>query len=280
MVRLASAFLVALIHVQAFAACEVPASSDWAFARALFKSDMTLIEKRSALVDACSELSRQWSSGEYVQTPQTVPYLALRAISSVWLTYRTAASAFTILGGTEVQDAFKARLQEIRKDPRPLNRIQQVYEAVLYYQGDIQGTFTLDNPGQMLDRVRQTGVGGTCRDFATLLYWSLLQVARPNGYESQLGELDENSFSVDMPTGVGNQNGKWSREVHVWVRVNVPKRRNGQLSFESYDLDTTNYRSRFTPLMVRFQGVSDVELSRLHGRCMEILECLNSALQN
>lgn len=278
MFRWVTAFFIFTVHFYAFANCEIPADADWAFARALFKSEMSLLEKRSALVDACAELDRRRASGEYVQTPQSVPYLALRALSSVWVNYRSAASAFTILGGSAVQEAFKARLDEIKKDPRPMARIQQVYESVLFYQGDTQSHYTLDNPGQMLDRVKETGAGGTCRDFANLLYWSLLQVARPSGVESRLGEMGETSFSVELPTGVGDINGQWSGEVHVWVRVNIPKRRHGQLVFESFDLDTTNYKSRFTPLMIRYQGLSDQELSRLHGRCLEIVQCLNSVL--
>lgn len=182
------------------------------------------------------------------------------------------------LNGSEAQRKFQARLDEIKKIENPMDRVRKTYELVAKTQGfyDTQNMYEARNlsPGNLIDRAAEKGSAGVCRDFASLLQWSLLQVAKhPSSKSDTLGPNDFSSkFTVGDVPGVGGwRNGSG----HAWVRVNLPQFENGQLKrFNTFDVDTTLYPQKFTPLMPRRSGLTPENKFNFLSECKQVSSCL------
>lgn len=240
------------------------------------------IEKSATLVNACDEL----------QTPEmTKGKTILGAAVNSFMTKVAfgitghATGAFDNLNGSQKQKSFRAELEKIKQIPNSMDRIKQVYDLVVrtqgHYDDDNMGKknvltgkviFT-DAPSNIINAAEKTGTGGVCRDFASLLQWSLLQVAR--GPHSKNSALEPNDFSSEFITGYVPVNGGTGG--HAWVRVHLPQYNStGQLTgFNNFDLDTTFY-SDFSPLFPRLSGLSPENQQRAVRECTQIISCLYS----
>jgi hypothetical protein len=190
-----------------------------------------------------------------------------------------AAASFSSLQNSPEGRAYMKALSKIRRLKNPIERISQTYRLAAinsgeydhatmgkktWYTGFVFGAY---RPENLLKNSRDRGTVGVCREFATLLKWSLQQVARhPDSTSMALGPSDFSAEIVGGSTPVGG---------HAWVRVNIPVIRNGRLvDFTHFDIDTTWY-PEFTPLFPRRSGVSDQNLRRLRRECEEITNCLS-----
>ena len=64
---------------------------------------------------------------------------------------------------------------------------------------------------------------------------------------------------------------------HRWVQVILPKRENGRLVFEKFDIDST-WTDTFTPLFPRLSGMDDQSRSQLADDCYRISDCVQDKL--
>lgn len=189
-----------------------------------------------------------------------------------------ALASFSSLKGSPEGRAYMKALATIRKIKNPVERISQTYRLAVinsgaydhetmgtktWYSGFIFGAY---RPENLLKNSRDRGTVGVCREFATLLKWSLQQVARhPQSKSAALGPFDFSASIIAGNTPVGG---------HAWVRVNLPVIKEGRLiNFTHFDIDTTWY-PQFIPLFPRRSGVSDKNLRRLREECDEIRNCL------
>lgn len=276
-------FPVGVAAEQGVSACKdlVPDTPDFAFSRVILDSNQSRSEISQALGDACRELDTSTWEGKFSQRTHRGLNTTVKVFTPVIDFLSFGSSSFTILGNSEVERRFKAELATIKKIQDPIHRIQATYEMVVKYQGEYDydndgnpgggGLFT--SPKDIILKADEQGAGGVCRDFAKLLYWSLQQVQRPEGATSSFNALDTNSFSVSSKMGAGSVDGKGY--AHAWLRINLPHRRNGHLEFERFDIDTTWYSKRFTPLLPRHQGWSDQNLSRMQSQCRRVKECVD-----
>lgn len=187
----------------------------------------------------------------------------------------------TLLGGDKNLKLFKAELDKIAKFKDPYERIRKVYELVSTNQGEYddnqisrahQGIdygrriYLVNTPNAVLNISKKTGIGGVCRDFANLLYWSLNQVNISDGRRSRsvMGGLDESSFSVR----------KVFSSDHEWIQVLIPNKQKGSLEFDTIDLDTTYYR-HYTPLHPRIPNLSNQDRASLLETCRAVSQCLS-----
>jgi hypothetical protein len=186
-----------------------------------------------------------------------------------------AASAFSTLNGSPAQRRYKAALDQIRKNPNPMDRIRAVYELAASYQGNYDykgGGLKFDTPGGNIDRAQRTGTSGVCRDFASLLQWSLMQVARhPSSVNGGLGPTD---FSSEIKTGFVPGGG------HAWVRINLPNHdaRGAITGFNRFDIDTTWYPEQFSILFPRLSSLSAANREKLINQCRTVENCLRSLI--
>lgn len=249
----------------------VSASDLLYFMSAIEKSEMSNSKKVSALVSACGELDTRSFNGAFAQTH---PDLGDKFAEITWSVFRGVGfgpASFVGVGGTKEQDAFANELDLIRPVTSPVVRIQKVYELVARHQGNYDdggGGSPYFLPFTMINRAAKTGIGGQCRDFALMLYWSLLQVARHESDQTGLGGLGPNSFSVSAIYGSGQYGDK--KVAHEWVRVHVPGKNR---TLNSFDLDSTWYRNTFTPIPRRLQGLSQTTLATAKTLCNARLRC-------
>jgi hypothetical protein len=153
----------------------------------------------------------------------------------------TASFALTIVKGI---------WYEIKSSPNPLRALFDVFDV---------------RPTRVLVKAHETGIGGICRHFATLLYYNLMQTARTYGDTDMY--LGNTAFSPDI---VGSLD-------HVWIRVNVshPNPNGVGLSFSTFDLDPTIYHDRFMPIYTRNNW--DAAGAKLAAKkCQEVTWCLLS----
>lgn len=192
------------------------------------------------------------------------------------------ASAFSKLNGSAKQKEFLTQLNVIKKNPDPMDRIRQVYQLVVETQGkydyDSEGHKNMSSgffifteaPGNIINNAEKRGTGGVCRDFASLLQWSLLQVSRYEGSKSSA--LGESDFSSDFISGTVPEGG------HAWVRVNMPQFNKGRITgFNTFDLDTTWYQT-FSPLFPRNSGLSQANREKAINQCHQISQCLSKKI--
>lgn len=168
---------------------------------------------------------------------------------------------FARLHDTTEQQVFQAKLKKISDNPDRNWRARETFNLVRFYQGqpDAENTLRYLHPGRILKRAGQGGPSGVCRDFASLLYWALLQTARPRG---NFASVLENEYNPEIRIG----------ETHWWVRLHFPYSGNQSRKFrmDSIDLDSMDYLS-FTPLMPRQEvGLVDV-IPSWHGWCRKTI---------
>lgn len=229
-------------------------------------------ERLQAVNQSCAE----------IQNPEVTYQLPEHARSTFMVTLGSglmgrATGAFSFMNSTAEERAYKARLEEIKKNPNRYERIQQVYSLVAETMGPYDHNLTLReenftgtflqpaSPTAILARVQAKGTGGVCRHHADLLSWSLLQVARPVG-ETAWG-LTENSFSMTTKNGCDETG------CHTWIQLNLPFQTDRGLQFENVDLDTTWYKTP-TVLHNRLNGFSPAERQRILNVCRAVISCL------
>lgn len=231
-----------------------------------------------ALGNACHELEPtmdqlQKEDGIFAEMMNTIA-------KTVASGFGVAMSSFSKLRGSETQREYKQKLEAIKSIQNPMVRIQKVYELASSYQGipdletlgaraDRRGKYLLAlTPNNLLDSAKEEGSAGVCRQFASLLYWSLLQVSRWR--DSSSAALSEADFSPELIFANSTAG------PHAWVRVNLPKRDESthRILFEQLDLDTTWYPKHFTPLMPRKQGLSAETRRKNLEQCNHVLACL------
>lgn len=185
-----------------------------------------------------------------------------------------AWAAFSTLNGNENQRRYRRQLDEIKRIPNPMERIRRVYELVARTQGSYNygsNAIRLGTPGNLIDTAAREGSAGVCRDFAALLQWSLMQVARYSG--STRMDLGPTDFSSEIKTGSTPSGG------HAWVRVNLPNHdAQGRITgFNRFDLDTTWYPEQFSVLFPRNSSLSEGNRTRLVRECSTVVNCLSLA---
>ncbi len=117
------------------------------------------------------------------------------------------------------------------------------------------------------ERTLQTG--GVCRDFSMLLKWALMQVARSSSISRDAEVFTADIRAGNLVTGLG----------HMWVTVNLPEYDfSGRLvAYHSVDLDPTNFKKGFVPLMPYAQRLSDSELLKRFKQCEALVSCLKTS---
>lgn len=194
--------------------------------------------------------------------------------------------AFSRLESSDKQREFKRQLDRIRVNPNPVERVRLVHELVVRTQGkyDLKNggldsawsgwLIAWQEPGNLINSAEKTGSAGVCREFASLLQWSLLQVARhPDSKGMALSPTDFSSeFMYAKVPGPKGWDDGWG---HAWVRVNLPRfNSQGALeAFDRFDIDSTVY-PQFSPLYPRRTGISNEKRIELLEQCKEIQECL------
>lgn len=252
--------------------------ADWAFVRATVLADSPPEEKLNSIFTACRELDTTYWAGTFAQHHQGLPEMAGKGVIPFLRLIGYAPAAFIKLNANTLQRDFNKQLEAIRLIRDPILRIQKVYQLVTRFQGEYDsettGSLPYRRPGAVINKAAKDGVGGQCRDFALLLYWSLLQVARHPDDRRIYGDLGENSFSVSPQFG----DGKFDDEYvgfHDWVRVHLAGRDDSyRLYFVRFDLDNTFYPKAFTPLMPRQQNFSERDLAKRKNTCDQLVRCL------
>lgn len=232
--------------------------------------------KHAALERACKEIGNEM----FMDKDSGVNRLKYTFITLLGFGLRgEVVASFSTLQGSPEGRAYMRALTKISSIKNPVERIAQTYRLAVInsgeYDHETRGNNTLFSgfifgayrPENLLKNSRDRGTIGVCREFATLLKWSLLQVARhPHSKSPALESTDFSAKTVSGNTPVGQ---------HAWVRINLPIHKKGRLiGFTHFDIDTTWYPD-FTPLFPRRSGVSDKNLRRLRRECDEISNCLS-----
>ncbi len=238
------------------------------------QADLPPFDALTSVVTSCREVSSLTKEG--LDLNKKHPYL-VEKIANIgeWLIFGLfgrAKSAFSKFDFTQMQKDYMKSLEKIKQNPERHERIRDVYLLAARYQGiydygSLAG-FSLKHLSLSPESPLDKG-GGVCRNFASLLAWSLLQVARPTGNKNMA--LDETSFSSDIVTGPGFRGGG-----HAWVRIKLPKKREKMpgYDFEEVDLDTTNYPNSFVALSPRHSGMPFKKLEETYRKCREVVSCL------
>lgn len=204
-----------------------------------------------------------------------------------------ALSAFSGMNSNEAERAYKAALAKIKVLPNPMTRIQLVYELAASAQGKYDektmGAVTMasglflawETPENILWNARTRGTAGVCREMASLLQWSLMQVSRWSG--SKTMALGPNDFSSNfIGGGVPGPKGWKDGGGHAWVRVKMPTfdAKGAIAGFRHFDLDTTWYPEQFAPLVPRRSGLTTTSREKLLNQCSDAIDCLLEADAN
>lgn len=247
--------------------------------------DDSVTNKLNALAIACNEID--WPK---MNESSMIHYKAFTAYyKAVGVPVMgTAPAAFSQLKSTSEEKRYMAELNRIKSIDSPIERIRQTYELAARNSGnydyDSNGMkswasgllFGTNRPENLLKNKTLNGTVGVCREFASLLQWSLMQVSRHS--DSKNMALNKNDFSSEIildavPTS------KDSDEIggHAWVRINLPIFKNDQIvDFTHFDIDTTWYPGAFSPLFPRRSGVTSNTQERAKGECKEISKCLTN----
>jgi hypothetical protein len=239
-------------------------------------------EKSSQMQNACSELKNDsWNQARGVGARLLDVYTG-----TILGVYGRAAGSFTTLDGSPAQRRYQAELDKIKKIVNPMIRIQKVYELAARTQGhyDDQSlglhnaaagvVVTSETASNLINSRVRDGTVGVCREMSALLQWSLQQVSRAPGSTS--GALGPNDFSTSAfgAAAPDDSGKKWGG--HAWVRINMPVQNSAGVlvDFRHFDLDTTYYPERFSPLFPRRAGASKESIATLRRQCAEIQVCL------
>jgi hypothetical protein len=201
--------------------------------------------------------------------------------------FGSAAAAFSRLRSTPEGQSYMRELDQIREIENPVERVRLTYLLAVENSGEydhstmgmrtwISGLLIGANrPENLLANNKLRGTIGVCREFAALLQWSLMQVARhPTSKSMALGAAD---FSSSMVAGIVPGASGWGDGgPHAWVRVNLPIIVNGQLKgFNHFDLDSTWYE-KFTPLFPRRSNLSELNRNRAIKECNQLRHCIQN----
>lgn len=235
-------------------------------------------DKSQMMIDGCNELTQAnmyqqqsfWSSAMY----EFANKFGFGLIGH-------AFSAFDMMKGSARQKVFMAQLEKIKQIQNPMDRIRLVYELVVQAQGTYDskyygsrawlsgGLIFAETPSNLLNNADEYGSVGICREMATLLQWSLLQVSRAaDSKDAALGPHDFSSNFIIKTLPAFE---------HAWVRVHLPQfdERGRLLGFNTFDLDT-NLFPNFSPLFPRLSGLSEEHREEAVGQCHQILSCLKA----
>jgi hypothetical protein len=193
-----------------------------------------------------------------------------------------AAAAFDDMDDSETQIAYKNTLRRIALIPDRMERIRLTYDHAVRHSGSYDHPtfgmktikrgylFGAHTPGNLVGAAKENGTIGVCREYAALLYWSLLQVARHPSSKGRW-DLGPNDFSVSSIPGVAGG-------PHVWIRVTLAEHDSiGRITgFVRFDLDSTWYAT-FTPLVPRRTGLSDQTRNAALRQCVAISDCLSGS---
>jgi hypothetical protein len=170
---------------------------------------------------------------------------------------------------------FNRRLRQIKAEPSALVRVKEVYELISFYKkpydvdyaSAIKSRGKLKNRPLILNPEETLQYGGVCRDFARLLKWALMQVAR-----SSSPDPESQVFSTAIKIGKGEDG-----LGHMWVRVNVPLVNpiNKLSRFQGIELDITNFAGNFTPLPPFGSHWTQMQMQSDLQQCQKIISCLN-----
>lgn len=242
--------------------------------------NITSQELGQSLKTACDELAKpsNYEKQDFVMAA----FMGLSRFVGLGLIFGQGIAAFSDMDGTPEQVAYMAALQEIRQIENPMERIRLVYKLAAAAQGpydyDNKGIrtwthgkiFLAHTPENILNSQKKYGAAGVCREFAALLQWSLMQVARHPS--SKTGGLSEKDFNSEIATGAPGGQG------HAWVRVHLPVHsETGMiLGFQEFDLDTTWHPERFAILSPRESGLSNADRQTLMRQCQQIYSCVTA----
>lgn len=267
--------LVSSVSVQAASACFAgrdPIFTPYAGV------EMSSQELGKSLKKTCDELTKpeNYVKQDLVMTA----FMGLARFVGLGLMFGQGVAAFSDMDGTPEQMAYMAELQKIRQIENPMERIRQVYNLAAKAQGpydyDNKGFRTWTHgkiifahtPENILDSQKKYGASGVCREFAALLQWSLMQVARHPS--SKTGGLTPKDFNSEIAAGAPGGQG------HAWVRVHLPVHSDTGmiLGFQDFDLDTTWHPERFAILSPRESGISEPVRKSLLDQCRQIYSCV------
>ncbi len=250
------------------------------YLRAMRDSNMSAYDLEDAIQWACHELDDPifFPDARNDQTP-IGPLGKAKAVGgalgSIFIS-GIPTGLMDIFGQNKTLSEYKQKLEQISKIQNPRERIRKVYELVVENQGKsdkspLRATYDSlrpRSPSGILNKAKATGEGGVCRNFATLLDWSLMQVnmspTLPK-YYSTWKIPDENSFVSEIIFD------PW----HEYVEVKIP---NGKGTFESFQLDPTipaeGHTTAFLPLYPRHQGLNPSQREQLWRQCRDIRDCI------
>jgi hypothetical protein len=255
--------------------------NDLSFFQQFTKYSSSREEKINALESTCDELAR-----EELHTPMSTYDITLEKIMSgpVSLFLGTGIAAFSALQNTTEGQKYMTELSKIKVIKNPIERVRLTYQLAAknsgHYDTISHGTKTWSSgyflggwtPENLLENYKRRGSVGVCREFARLLAWSLLQVARHK--DSKCMGLCDTDFSYDIKGGqLTNNEGVTGS--HAWIRINLPVFENGKLKdWHHFDLDTTWYPQTYTPLFPRRLGTSKKTRLKALRQCEQIRTCL------
>ncbi len=233
----------------------------------LFQPYLKLKADRMQLRDMLAHTCRDLSDPENHDT-HIMDGVDVVGSKIIFATFGHAYSAFESLDDTQLERQYMNRLNNIKSIESPMERIRLVYELSTSIQGYYDKSEEVGGvtPATAIANSEKYGTIGVCRDYSSLLAWSLLQVSRHS--ESRTMHLGPNDFSAEMYPMI--------RKKHAWVRVNLPRHNNqGQLlGFQRFDIDPTWYPERFHMLMPRHIGISDETRIKALNQCKKIRSCL------
>lgn len=182
-----------------------------------------------------------------------LPFLA--QINAIW----------SELGDSKVEQEYKTKLNELAKIEDPDERIRRVYLLAIQYQGNWvphnrkgSGILGMKKPADVLKDSEEMGTGGVCRDFSSLLTWSLNEVSRaPVGIARQ-------EFLAEFTYYPG----------HAIVTVKRFEDPNSRLA-KVYSLDPTNY-SEFVPIPYPDVDSPEETFRKRYDACIAVRQCVGA----
>lgn len=259
----------------------VPNNSQWAFADAILDAPFTDAEKKRAFRTACEELDTTKYAGKFSRNFSQVANAFHSVVFIPYKLLNLGFPSFSSMDKSAVQRAYKREVELIKAYDDPYVRIKKAYELAVSYQGAYDydengkpaGGGYVFPPSKLIDEASRKESAGVCRDFASLLYWTLMKVNMSNSArENYNGMLRPGSFTPGYESGFSWTDGI-TPSGHAWIRVTIAKDVNGSTRFESFDLDTTWYEN-FSPIPVRHVKRSDRDLNAMLSRCEQIRNCL------